>query len=95
MTFAEHCSVWKGNPCVQQLLMTFAEHCSVWKGNPNATSIIEPLRDSAPNPGESGYEGSNATVRVLSAVSPDNQLHAMLAEGAIAECLHARDAACC
>ena len=36
---------------------------SVWKNNPNATSIIEPLRDSAPNPGESGYEGSNATVR--------------------------------
>jgi hypothetical protein len=36
---------------------------SVWKNNPNATSIIEPLRDSAPNPGESGYQGSNVSVR--------------------------------
>lgn len=35
---------------------------SIWRNNPNATRIIEPLRDSAPNPGEKGYGGSNATV---------------------------------
>lgn len=35
---------------------------NIWRNNPNATRIIEPLRDSAPNPGEKGYGGSNATV---------------------------------
>jgi len=37
-------------------LLNFA----VWKKNPNATRILEPLRDTAPNPGEAGYGGSNA-----------------------------------
>ena len=47
-----------------------ADLCSVWKKNPNATSIIEPLRDSAPNPGEGGYEGSNVSVCVQLSYRP-------------------------
>ncbi len=48
--------------CQWQLVMAPTALRSVWKNNPAATAIIEPLRDSAPNPGSSGYEGSNATV---------------------------------